>query len=145
MLMHPDIGQLNSGKCYVFLEGHGLGQQPMYGTYEECFNALDARGGVADPIPTDGSYTMDDYRAALAANKPKTLGVIPAPKKRVTREYLVFIEMSERLYAGTAVIDSYCITVFADDRNDAIKQGRENYRDNVGRHGPKATYRACLA
>lgn len=156
MIMHPDIGVLNGGKCYVFLEGYGLHREPMFGTYEECLNAIDARGGVDDPIPTDGLHGMADYKAALAASKPAIVEVVataptpaPAPKARARkgrwlREYTVSIIVAEKLYAGTCVIDSYEITANAYDRNDALQQGREEWRENVGPYGPKATFRARL-
>ena len=153
MILHPDIGELNSGKCYVFLEGHDSNREPMYGTYEECLNAIDARGGVEDPIPTDGSYSMVDYQASLKAQKPASVaisGTAPKPaaagkKTRVLRDYTVSITVSEKLYAGTCVLDSYEISVPAYDRNDALKQGREAWRENVGAYGPKAIIRARLA
>jgi len=155
MIMHPDIGQLNGGKCYVFLEGYGLHREPMFGTYEECLNAIDARGGVDDPIPTDGSHTMSDYKAALEASKPKAvivpaaLASSPAPKahaklRRQLRDYTVSIGVAEKIYAGNCVIDSYDISVSAYDRDDAIRQGRESWRENVGAYGPKATFHARL-
>jgi hypothetical protein len=152
MIMHPDIGVLNGGKCYVFLEGFGLHREPMYGTYEECLNAIDARGGVDDPIPTDGIHKMTDYKAALEASKPKVaeIGVpatapkAPATKRRRLRDYTVSIKVAEKIYAGTCVIDSYEITASAYDREDAIRQGRESWRENVGAYGPKATFRAHL-
>ena len=157
MIMHPDIGQLNGGKCYVFLEGYGLHREPMFGTYEECLNAIDARGGVDDPIPTDGSHQMADYKAALEASKPKAEIAPPAPApspapkaqaqaklRRQLRDYTVSIEVAEKIYAGNCVIDSYDISVSAYDRDDAISQGRESWRENVGAYGPKATFRARL-
>lgn len=152
MIMHPDIGVLNGGKCYVFLEGFGLHREPMFGTYEECLNAIDARGGVDDPIPTDGSHNMADYKAALAASKPAIVEVVapaPAPKAPATkyrrlRDYTVSIEVAEKIYAGNCVIDSYEITASAYDRDDALRQGRESWRENVGAYGPKATFRARI-
>lgn len=155
MLMHPDIGQLNGGKCYVFLEGYGLHREPMFGTYEECLNAIDARGGVADPIPTDGSHSIADYKAALETSKPQAEIVrlapapSPAPKahaklRRQFRDFTVSIGVAEKIYAGNCVIDSYEISVSAYDRDDAMRQGRESWRENVGAHGPKATFRARL-
>lgn len=155
MLMHPDIGQLNGGKCYVFLDGYGLHREPMYGTYEECLNAIDARGGVDDPIPTDNSHSIADYKNALETSKPKAeivplaLAPSPAPKAqaklpRPLRDYTVSIAVVEKIYSGNCVIDSYDILVSANDRDDAIRQGRESWRENVGAYGPKATFRARL-
>lgn len=153
MNKHPDIGELNGGKCYVFLEGYGLHREPMFGTYEECLTAIDASGGVDDPIPIDGLHSMADYRAALEASKPKAEVVPPAPSpatkahaklRRHLRDYTVSIEVAEKIYAGNCVIDSYEITTSAYDRDDAIRQGRESWRENVGAYGPKATFRARL-
>jgi hypothetical protein len=59
----------------------------MYGTFEEFLNAIDARGGVDDPIPTDGSYTMAEYKAALAASKPETVTIVAlAPNGAATKK-----------------------------------------------------------
>jgi hypothetical protein len=149
--MHPDIGVLNGGKCYVFLEGYGLHREPLYGTYEECLMAIDARGGVDDPIPTDPHHSMRDYKAAFEASKPKAVLQVapiqrkPAKRRIKIREYTVSIVVPEKLYAGSSVIDSYDINVTAYDRNDALRQGREEWRGNVGAYGPKATFRARLA
>jgi hypothetical protein len=146
MIMHPDIGVLNGGKCYVFLEGYGLHREPMYGSYEECLNAIDARGGVDDPIPTDGSHSMTDYKAALAASKPAIVEVVaptPAPKARATkgrwlREYTVSIIVAEKLYAGTCVIDSYEITACA---MTAMMRYNRGVRNGVRTSAPTAQRR----
>lgn len=157
MNMHPDIGLLSSGRCYVFLEGHGLNREPMYGTYEECLNAIDARGGVDDPIPTDGIFTMADYKAALAASKPEPepepepvtiVALAPksaATKKRALREYVLTFRTIDEEWRG---IDGYRDgqeTVFAYDRDEAMRKGRDIIRDTVGRFGPKIAISARLA
>lgn len=152
MIMHPDIGLLNSGKCYVFLEGYGMNREPMYGTYEECLNAIDSRGGVDDPIPTDGTRSMCDYKAALKASKPKELPVAVTTsqeavgtKKRVLREYLVTFRTIDKNWRDVDGFREGSEPVFAYDRNDALRQGRGIIRDNVGSYGPKIAITARLA
>lgn len=167
MLMHPDIGVLNGGKCYVFLEGYGLNREPMSGTYEECLNAIEARGGVDDPIPTDGSHTMADYRAALvAATKAEPLAIAALPpkdpaskeadakgaspkgtatKKRAMREYLLTFRTIEEEWRGVDGYRDGQEKVFAYDRNEAMRKGRDIIRDTVGRFGPKTAINARLA
>lgn len=151
MVMHPDIGLLNSGKCYVFLEGYGINREPMYGTYEECLNAIDSRGGVDDPIPTDGTRSMCDYKAALEASKPKVSPVAGAAqmmavdaKKRVIREYLLTFSTIDKDWRDIDGFGEGSESVFAYDRNDAMRQGREIIRDNVGSYGPKILIKARL-
>lgn len=152
MIMHPDIGVLNGGKCYVFLEGHGLNREPMFGTYEECLNAIDARGGVDDPIPTDGTHTMADYKAALAASKPAPVVVeagVDAPKDTATRrpaqrEYVLKFRTIDEEWRGVNGYHDGEKNVFADDRNDAMRKGRDIIRDTVGRFGPKIAISARL-
>lgn len=151
MIMHPDIGVLSSGKCYVFLEGHGLNREPMYGTYEECLNAIDARGGVDDPIPTDGSFTMADYKAALAASNPEPVTIVAvapkgaATKKRGMREYVLTFRTIDQEWRGVDGYRDGQETVFAYDRNEAMRKGRDIICDTVGRFGPKTAVSARLA
>lgn len=151
MNMHPDIGQLNGGKCYVFLEGYGLNREPMYGTYEECLDAIDARGGVDDPIPTDGSYTMADYKAALAEVKLATaVNVVHAPERATKavgalREYILTFRTIDEQWRGVDGYRDGQESVLAKDRNDAMRKGREIIRENVGRFGPKIAISARLA
>lgn len=133
MLTHPDIGVLNSGKCYVFLNGHGLDKEPFYGTEAECEAAIAKRDGVADPIPVEAA-------PAVTATPAK-----PRPKKRTLREYILSFKPSQVMYAGTCVMGDSEERVMAFDRNDALKQGREIIRDDVGRYGPKYTITARLA
>lgn len=154
-LMHPDIGFLNGGRCYVFLEGHGLHREPMYGTYAECLCAIEARGGVDDPIPTDGVVTMADYMAALAAMAPATpeplLPVASASfkdsatkKSRTLREYVLTFTTTDQDWANVDGYRTSSETVFAFDRNDAMRQGRDILLQNVGRFGPKIKLSAQL-
>lgn len=151
MNMHPDIGLLNGGRCYVFLEGYGLHREPMYGTYEECLNAIDARGGVDDPIPTDGSHTMADYKAALAASKMSTaINEEPSPKAAIKtmsaqREYILTFRTIDEEWRGVDGYRDGQESVFACDRNDAMRKGREIIRDTIGRYGPKIAISARLA
>lgn len=131
--MHPDIGLLNSGKCYVFLDGYGLDKEPFYGTEAECEAAIAKRGGVADPIPVEAAPAVTATPAA------------PRPKKRTLREYIVSFKASQIMYAGTSVLGDSEERVMAYDRSDALKQGREIIRHGVGRYGPKYTITARLA
>lgn len=153
MIMHPDVGLLNSGKCYVFLEGHGLHREPMYGTYEECLDAIEERGGVDDPIPTDGSISIVDYRAALEATKPAsepTPAVFEAPqvtrhKQGAYREYTLTFTCHQEVYCNGRMAKEGTENVLARDRNEALRRGRDIIRENSGRHGPKFTITARLA
>jgi hypothetical protein len=133
MLTHPDIGVLNSGKCYVFLDGYGMDKEPFYGTETECEAAIAKRDGVAEPIPVE---TAPAVTAASA---------VPRTKKRTAREYIVTFKTSQVMYAGTCVFGDLEERVFAYDRNDALKQGREIIREAVGRYGPKYSITARLA
>lgn len=151
MLMHPDIGLLNDGSCYVFLEGSGLHREPMYGSYEDCLTAIDERGGVDSPIPTDRSYTMADYKAALAASKPTPVPQVPtgtalAQRSIVgVREYTLSFRTSDEAWRGVHGFEDAEENVFAKDRNDALRKGREILREVNGRFGPKIKINARLA
>jgi len=164
--MHPDVGQLSSGKCYVFLEGYGLNREPFCGTEYECLAAIAMRGGVADPIPTDkhpnGVPVLLSDLAALAAlaapaelisqsqhptpagTKDYRRSACPAKLRRQLREFLVSIEFDGTFYSGICVIRSYEITVDAYDHRDAIKQGRENYRELMGHGRQPAIFKARI-
>ena len=151
MIMHPDIGVLNSGKCYVFLEGFGLHREPMYGTYAECLNAIEARGGVDDPIPTDGTHTMADYKAALAVKKPTAAAVVAQvtqatrPTEGTLREYVLTFTAKEPAYCNGRMWDVCTEKVFAYDRNEALRKGRDIIREAEGPHGRKVSISARLA
>lgn len=151
MIMHPDIGVLNSGKCYVFLEGYGLNREPMFGTYEECLNAIETRGGVDAPIPTDGIHTMADYKAALTAMKPEVAAAVVevpkavCPKGRAIREYVLTFTAKEPAYCNGRMWDVSTENVFAYDRNDAMRKGREIIRESEGPYGRKVSITARLA
>lgn len=136
--MHPDIGVLNSGKCYVFLDGYGLDKEPFYGTEADCEAAIAKRGGVAEPIPVIGTCPAPSPAAVIA---PVTISA----KKRKLREYIVSFKASETMYAGTCVLGDAEERVQAYDRNDALKKGREIIREGVGRYGPKYKITARLA
>lgn len=148
--MHPDIGVLNSGKCYVFLEGYGLHREPLYGTYEECLNAIEAKGGVDDPIPTDKCYTMDNYKAALEAMKPLAAVVVQVPQvarqnRGALREYVLTFTAKEPAYCNGRMWDVSTENVFAYDRNQAQRMGRDIIRDSEGPYGRKVSIKARLA
>jgi hypothetical protein len=153
MLTHPDIGVLNSGKCYVFLDGHGLNREPLYGSYEECLSAIEDRGGVDDPIPTDGSYTMADYKAALAASKQAAAAsfvVARAPqavrqKTGAAREYVLTFTAKEPAYCNGRMSDVSTQNVFAHDRKEALRKGRDIIRDCEGPYGRRVSITARLA
>lgn len=152
MLMHPDIGVLASGRCYVYLEGLGRGREPMMGSYEECLSAIEARGGVAEPIPTDGRFSLVDYRASFEASKPKLLPTnsaeptgrrAPAPSQ--DREYVLSFETLDEGWRHVDGFRDGTERVFARDRNEALRKGRDILRETVGRHGPRIAIRARLA
>ena len=125
--------------------------KPMYGTFEECLNAIYARGGVDNPIPTDGSYTMADYKAALAASKPETVTIVAlapngaATKKRAVSEYVLTFRTIDEEWRRVDGCRDGQEAVFAYDRNEAMRKGRDIIRDKVDRLGPKTAISACLA
>jgi hypothetical protein len=113
--MHPAIGLLSSGKCYVYLDGCGPDKEPFFGTQAQCEEALQRR--ERPPVKK---------------------------KKRSMREYLVTYIVDQPAYAGAArYVDSEEV-MFALDRNDALRKGREVIRDCGGKFGPKIRIRARL-
>lgn len=132
--MHPDIGVLNSGKCYVFLDGCGPYKEPFYGTQAECEAAIAKRDAVSLPTAED----TIDTPASPARIQAKSL-------KTVMREYIVVFQASEVMYAGSCVIGDSEERVWARDRNEALMMAREMVRENVGRYGPKYKITAKLA
>ena len=71
--------------------------------------------------------------------------VKPAARKRTVREYVLTFACIDR---GWADVDGYrdgTEKVFAYDRNEAMRKGREINRDNCGPYGPKVKITARLA
>ena len=101
--MSPEIGVLNSGKCYVFLNGYGLHAEPFYGTQEECEAAIAQRDSV----------------------KLKTV-----PRRKVARAYILTFKMLDRVVGWS---EESTETVIASDRNEAMRRGRDIARENIGR------------
>ena len=71
--------------------------------------------------------------------------VKPAAKKRVVREYVLTFACVDRDLANVAGFRDGTEKVFAHNRADALKQGREINRDNCGPYGPKVKITARLA
>lgn len=64
--LDPRIGYLNSGKFYAYVNGHGYGKEPTFGTLEEIEIALGLR--VA-PAPV--SANIRKFRAPLLTFKAR--------------------------------------------------------------------------
>lgn len=149
--MNANIGKLNSGKCYVYINGYKA--EPFWGTEAECEAAILAHG-VAEPIPVfcDGVDLTTSTKPAVVAPAPAvTPEAAPVATKarptlkRQIRTYTLTIKPEFKTYSGTCVIDDHSFDVYAYDRNDAMRQGRESWRENVGPYGPKAKITARLA
>lgn len=139
--MNANIGKLNSGKCYVYLSGYGANAEPFYGTEAECEAAIVAHG-VADPIPVfvDG-VDMTTSTTGTATVSP----VVAAPTnklRRPMREYVMTFKAADGSEDDTS---GHVEHVFAKDRNEAMRKGRDIVRTNVGPYGPKIRINAKLA
>lgn len=136
--MNANIGKLNSGKCYVYLNGYKA--EPFWGTEAECEAAIVAHG-VADPIPVfcDGVDLTTSTKPAVVA----ALVVAPAKKlRRPMREYVVTFKAADGSEDDTS---GYVENVFARDRNEVMCKGRDIVRENSGPYGPKIRISARLA
>lgn len=137
--MNANIGVLNSGKCYVYLNGYNA--EPFWGTEAECEHAI-LTHGVADPIPVfvDGvdmtTSTKPTLVATLKVEVPKTRNRNPM------REYVMTFKAADGSEDDT---EGYVQNVFARDRNEAMCKGRDIVRENVGPYGPKIRISARLA
>jgi hypothetical protein len=138
--MNANIGKLNSGKCYVYLSGYGVNAEPFYGTESECEAAILANG-VADPIPV-----FCDGVDLTTSTKPAVVAAQVAPKVKPARlplrEYVMTFKAADGSEDDTS---GYVENVFARDRNEAMRKGRDIVRDNAGPYGPKIRINAKLA
>lgn len=136
--MNANIGKLNSGKCYVYLNGYSA--EPFWGTEAECEAAIVAQG-VADPIPVfvDG-VDMTTSKTGVAA---PAVAAEPIKKaRRAMREYVMTFKAADGSEDDTS---GYVENVFARDRNEAMRKGRDIVRENSGPFGPKIRISARLA
>jgi hypothetical protein len=69
----------------------------------------------------------------------------PAAKKRQVREYVLTFACVDRSLAYVPGFMDGTEKVFAENRADALKQGREINRTNCGPYGPKTKISARLA
>ncbi|MNE75166.1 hypothetical protein D3C80_1712980 [compost metagenome] len=90
---------------------------------------------------------MVDYKAALEAAKPAAAAVPEAPrlKGQALREYVLTFTAKEPAYCNGRMSDVSTENVFACDRNDAMRQGRDIIRDCEGPYGRKISITARLA
>jgi len=136
--MNANIGKLNSGKCYVYLNGYRA--EPFWGTEAECESAIVAQG-VAEPIPVfvDG-VDMTTSTTGVAA---QAVAAEPIKKaRRATREYVMTFKAADGSEDDTS---GHVENVFAKDRNEAMRKGRDIVRENSGPYGPKIRVSARLA
>lgn len=139
--MNANIGKLNSGKCYVYLSGYGANAEPFYGTEAECEAAIVAHG-VADPIPVfvDG---VDMTTSKTGTATPPAVVAAPAKTlRRPMREYVMTFKAADGSEDDTS---GHVENVFARDRNEAMRKGRDIVRENVGPYGEKIRISARLA
>lgn len=133
--MNANIGMLNSGKCYVYLNGYK--NEPFYGTEAQCEAAI-LTHGVAEPIPV-----FVDGVDMTTSTKPAAGSTATAkPMRKPVREYVMTFKAADGSEDGTS---GYVENVFARDRNEAMRKGRDIVRDNVGPYGPKIRISAKLA
>lgn len=138
--MNANIGMLNSGKCYVYLNGYKA--EPFWGTEAECEAAI-SKHGVAEPIPV----FCNGVDLTTSTEPAVVLAVIEAPrmkaKRRLPRTYTVTFTVVGECYTSTSRESSE--DVIAVDRNDAIRQAREIWRHAQGPWGLKCKINVRLA
>ncbi len=105
---------------------------PLYYAYPQGFNAPPVEGTLAQ---VEAALEM-----AIPSAQRKT-----APAKRPLRCYRVTVSPSITVYSGAHTGDEYTLIVWANSRNEAIRQAREQRRENEGRYAVKATFRARLS
>lgn len=124
--MNANVGKLNSGKCYVYLNGYK--DEPFYGTEAECEQAI-IEYGVADPIPVfcDGK----DLTTSKTGTKNSIKQPVKAATKKVTHKPMQtfrYTLTSKEWYADQyGVIDAY-------NKTEARKLIAEAYRQDVPRN-----------
>lgn len=128
--MHPSIGMLLSGKCYVYLAGAGAEQEPFFGTQHECERAIKMR---------DGSKSADGI------NPPSVRFRQASGASDTLREYVLTFIYRQALFLESGIPCPGDSRVFAKDRNEALKLGREIIRETDGRFGPKVSISARMA
>lgn len=136
--MNANIGKLNSGKCYVYLNGYKA--EPFWGTEAECEAAI-VQYGVADPIPVfcDGvDLTTSTKPAGVAAT-------VAAPVKKLRRPMRDYVMTFKAADGSEDDTSGHVENVFARDRNEAMRKGRDIVRENSGPYGPKIRISARLA
>ncbi|WP_219097560.1 hypothetical protein [Pseudomonas sp. UMAB-40] len=131
--MNANIGKLNSGKCYVYLNGYKA--EPFWGTEAECEAAI-FKHGVADPIPVfcDG-VDLTTSKTGVAVQPVKKA-------RRISREYVLTFKAADGSEDDTS---GHVENVFARDRNEVMRKGRDIVRENSGPYGPKVRISARLA
>lgn len=126
--MNANIGKLNNGQCYVFLNGDN--EPAVYGTEQEL-EVLIEKHGVVDPIPVfENGQDLTDYPKAdkyVAATKEvkKTSSKVVKNKTMQTFRYVL---SSKDWYSDQyGVIDAY-------NKTEARKLIAEAYRQDVSRN-----------
>lgn len=97
--------------------------------------------------------TREEIEVALGIRAPAVLDVadqaLPnsahsTPRLKPLRSYVVTITPSVVTFAGSHTAGEYTVTKVAVSSNDAISQARDDRRNNEGRHGVPAKFRAKL-
>jgi len=124
--MNANIGKLNSGKCYVYLNGYK--DQPFYGTEQECEQAI-IEYGVADPIPVfcDGV----DLTTSKTGTKQAQAAKINTSTKAVYKGVETFrYTLTSKEWCGA---DQYGV-MEAYNKTEARKLIAEAYRQDTPRN-----------
>lgn len=128
--MNANIGKLNSGKCYVYLNGYR--DEPFYGTEEECEAAI-LEYGVADPIPVfcDG-VDLTTSKTGTKTGIPKANQVVKVLAKKIAHKPMQtfrYTLTSKEWYGGDqyGVIEAY-------NKTEARKLIAEAYRQDTPRN-----------
>lgn len=128
--MNANIGKLNSGKCYVYLNGYK--DEPFYGTEEECEAAI-VEHGVADPIPVfcNGVHLTTSKVGTKQAKAVKAI----TPKKAVYKPTQTFryTLTSKEGYDQYGFIDAH-------NKTEARKLIAEAYREDTPRNAKACGY-----
>lgn len=124
--MNANIGKLNSGKCYVYLNGYK--DEPFYGTEEECEAAI-LKYGVAEPIPVFCNGV--DLTTSTTGTKQAQVVKATTPKKAVYNPVQTFryTLTSKEWYGG----DQYGV-IEAHNKTEARKLIAEAYRQDTPRN-----------
>lgn len=122
--MNANIGKLNNGQCYVFLNGDD--QPAVYGTEQEL-EALIAKHGVVNPIPVfaDGEDLTDYPKAEKYF--PIEVKKVKVAKHKPMQTFRYVLKSSEWHSDQYGVIDAY-------NKTEARKLIAEAYRQDVPRN-----------